>query len=301
MNYYNEIRDELINNEVYKKVKDYSKNKSDLRTYYNVGKLLIKAQGGEEKAKYGDNLIREYSKKLTKDLGSKYSYRNLFNMRKFYINFKDDIVNAVRSNLSWTHFRELLKLTNKEEIDYYINISMRQNLSYRQLHERIKNNEYERLPKSTRNKLITKDKLKLSDMVKNPIVIKNKYDTSNISEKMLQTLILEDIPSFLNELGEGFSFIKNEYKIKMGNDYNYIDLFLYNIIYKCYVVIELKVTSLKKEHIGQIEIYMNYVDKNIKRYDDNKTIGIIICKKENNFIIEYSSDDRIFERKYILS
>ena len=295
MNYYNEIRDELINNEVYKKAKDYSKNKSDLKTYYNVGKLLSEA--GKH---YGEGIIKDYSRKLKIELGKSYSTRLLYKMIRYYNFILKQKVPTLSANLSWSHYDELLKFDDINKINYYISITEKQNLSVRNLRERIKNNEYERLPKSTRNKLITKEKLKLSDMVKNPIIIKNKYNTSNISEKMLQTLILEDIPSFLNELGEGFSFIKNEYKIKIGNDYNYIDLLLYNIIYKCYVVVEFKVTSLKKEYIGQIQIYMNYVDKNIKRYDDNKTIGIIICKKENKFIIEYSSDDRIFERKYVL-
>ena len=123
---------------------------------------------------------------------------------------------------------------------------------------------------------------------------------NEISEKVLQKLILEDIPSFLDELGNGFTFVKNEYKIKVGDRYNYIDLFLYNIKYKCYVVVELKVTELKSEHIGQIEKYMKYIDKNIKTIEEGKTIGIIICKKENKYVIEYCSDDRIISREYEL-
>ena len=106
--------------------------------------------------------------------------------------------------------------------------------------------------------------------------------------------------NFLTELGEGFTYIKSEYKIKLGDRYNYIDLLLYNYIYNCFIVIELKVTELKKEHIGQIETYMNYVGKNIKRIEQNKTIGIIICKKDNKFIMEYCSDDRIYQRVYEL-
>ena len=151
-------------------------------------------------------------------------------------------------------------------------------------------------------KLINKEETIVSDFIKNPIVIKNKYnyDIENISERMLQTLILEDIPSFLKELGDGFSFIENEYKIKIGNTYNYIDLLLFNIKFNCYVVIELKVCELKKEHIGQIEVYMNYIDKNLKKINQDKTIGIIICKKENKYVIEYSSDARIVARTYEL-
>ena len=165
---------------------------------------------------------------------------------------------------------------------------------------KIKNKEYERLDESTKEKLKEKEELKLPDLVKNPIQIKNTSGNNEISEKVLQKLILEDIPSFLKELGSGFSFIDNEYKIKMGDRYNYIDLLLYNIKYKCYVVVELKVTELNSNHTGQIQKYMNYIDKNIKNIDDNKTVGIIICKKENRYVIEYCSDDRIISREYKL-
>lgn len=295
MNYYEEIKQELINNEVYKRVKDYSKNKSDLNTYYNVGKLLVEAQGGEERAKYGNKLIKEYSVKLTNELGRGYSTTNLKNMRSFYLVSKSQ---AMTDQLSWSHYCELLLVKDKNAMNYYINISINQNLTYRQLHKKIKNKEYERLPDKTKIKLNSNENLKLSDMVKNPLLIKNKYGENNVSEKMLHNLILEDISSFMKELGEGFSYIDSEYKIKIGDRYNYIDFLLYNIKYKCYVVIELKVTKMKKEYIGQVTFYMNYIDKNVKNYDDKNTIGIVICKKENRFVIEYASDERIFQREY---
>lgn len=295
MNYYNKIKTELINNETYKKVKDYSKNRSDLKTYYKVGKLLSEA--GKH---YGEGIIKRYSEKLTKDLGKKYNYRNLFNMKKFYIIFKDEKMNALRSQLSWTHYRELIKLKNIDKIKYYINVAEKQNLSYRQLINKIKNNEYERLDDKTKLKLINNEKTKVQDFIKNPILIKNKYNKEDISEKMLQDLILEDIPSFLKELGNGFCFIKNEYPIKIGNRYNYIDLLLYNINFNCYVVCELKITELKKEHVGQVQTYMNYVDKNIKDINQNSTIGIIICKKGNKFVMEYVTNENIFDREYEL-
>ena len=111
---------------------------------------------------------------------------------------------------------------------------------------------------------------------------------------------MEDLPSFLKELGNGFTFVENEYKIKIGNSYNYIDLLLYNIKFNCYVVVELKVTELKKEHIGQIEVYMNYIDKNLRKVTQDKTIGIIICRKDNKFIMEYCSDKRILSKEYQL-
>ena len=298
MNYYNEIKKELVNNETYKKVKDYSKNRSDLNTYYNVGRLIVEAQGGEERAKYGDGLIKEFSNKLMIELDKKYSYRNLMNMRKFYLVFKNEIMNALRSQLSWTHYRELIKLNNYNEIKYYIKISIDQNLSYRELHQKIKNKEYERLDYNTEEKLIYKEETKINDLLKNPILIKNNYNYKEISEKILKQLILEDMENFLFELGEGFCFIKSEYKIKLGDNYNYIDLLLYNIKYNCYVVVELKVTELKKEYIGQIKLYMNYIDKNVRSINQDKTTGIIICKKDNEFVMEYCSDERIFRTIY---
>ena len=137
--------------------------------------------------------------------------------------------------------------------------------------------------------------------MKNPIIINNTSNYEVISEKILQKIILEDIESFMKELGNSFSFIGSEYKIKIGNTYNYIDLLLYNIEFNCYVVIELKITELRKEHIGQIEVYMNYVDKNIKKITQDKTIGIIICKKNNKYIMEYCSDNRILAKEYELA
>ena len=301
MNYYKEIKNELINNEVYKRVKDYSKNKNELSTYYNVGKLLIEAQGGEERAKYGDGLIKEYSKKLSEKLGGKYNITTLKRMRQFYLIIEKGA--TLWHQLTWSHYRELLTFDNIDEINYYIKQTRDYNLSVRELREKIKSKEYQRLDNNTKLKLINKEETVVSDFIKNPIVIRNKYniDKKSVTEKILQRLILEDIPSFLKELGDGFTFVENEYKIKIGNTFNYIDLLLYNIKFNCYVVIELKVTELKKEHIGQIQIYMNYVDKNIKTINQDKTIGVIICKKDNGYYIEYSSDNRIFSKNYILS
>ncbi len=295
MNYYKKIKNELINNEVYKKVKDYSKNRSDLNTYYKVGKLLNDA--GKS---YGEGIIKKYSDKLTKEFGRKYNYRNLFIMRKFYIIFKDENVNALRSQLSWTHYRELLTLNNINEIKYYIKIAETQNLSYRKLRKRIKSREYERLDDKTKEKLINKEKINAGDLINDPILIRNKFDTDKISEKMLMSFILEDIPSFLKQLGEGFTFIENEYPIKIGDRYNYIDILLYNIYDNCYVVIELKINEIKKEHIGQIEMYMNFIDKNLRTINQGPTIGIIVCKKKNGYLFKFVTNENIYEREYEL-
>ena len=163
---------------------------------------------------------------------------------------------------------------------------------------KIKNKEYERIDEIAKIKLIDDEQINVTDFIKNPILIRNKRNCEVITEKVLQQLILEDIPTFLDELGVGFTFIKNEYKIKIGDVYNYIDLLLFNYEYNCFVVVELKVTEIKKEHIGQIQVYMNYIDKNLRKAYQDNTIGIIICKKNNRFIIEYCSDKRVLGREY---
>ena len=288
MNYYNEIKNELINNKINRKVKSYSINKSDLNTYYNVGKLLLDAGN-----QYGESIIKEYSLRLTEDLGPGYSQRNLRNMRQFYkVSQKWQTVSA---KLSWSHYCEIIWFDDNK-FQYYIKITELNNLSIRQLRKRIKSNEYERLSEFTKNKLIDQKESNIVEFVKNPILIKNSNNYDIFSEKVLQKLILEDIENFLEELGNGFTFIKSEYPIKLGNRYNYIDLLLYNIKYRCYVVVELKITELKKEHTGQIMTYMNYIDKNIKTIEENDTVGIIICRKNNQYVMDYCSDNSIFDR-----
>ena len=292
MNYYNEIKKELIDNELNKKVKDYSKNKYEIQKYYNVGKLLLEA--GNE---YGESVIKEYSLRLTEELGSGYSQRNLRNMRQFYkVSKKWQTLSA---KLSWSHYCEIFWFDDNK-FQYYVKISELNGLSIRQLRERIKSNEYERLPEDIKNKIINQTESNVVDFVKNPIKIRNNNKYNIFSEKVLQKLILEDIENFLEELGIGFTFIKSEYPIKLGNRYNYIDLLLYNIKYRCYVVVELKITELKKEHTGQIMTYMNYIDKNIKTIEENNTVGIIICKQDNKYVIKYCSDERIIAREYEL-
>ena len=267
MNYYDEIKDKLIDNEIYERVKDNSKERNRVKTYFEIGKLLSEAG-----SKYGDSIIENYAKRLVAEVGKKYNKRTLFRMRQFYRVFSDEKVSALLTQLSWSHCLELIVLKDINEINYYIDITKKNNYNYRQLHEKIIINEYERLDEETRIKLINREQTMVSDFIKNPIFIKNSYNYEKFSEKIFKKLILEDMDNFLTELGEGFCYIKNEYKIKLGGRYNYIDLLLYNIKYKCYVVIELKITELKSEHIGQIQKYMNYIDKNIKTIDADKTI-----------------------------
>ena len=295
MNYYDEIKNKLIDDEIYSKVKDYSKERHKVITYFEIGRIL-----NEAGSVYGEDIIGEYSKKLMIEVGKKYNSRTLRRMRQFFKFFSNEKWSPVATQLTWSHYTELLSIKDNSKLQYYLNISMNENLSKRELRNRIKNNEYERLPKETKEKLVNNIVPTVQDFIKNPIIIKNKSSYNIVTEKILQKLILEDIPSFLKELGTGFTFIENEYKIKIGNRYNYIDLLLFNYEYNCFVVVELKVTELKKEHMGQIHVYMNYIDNNLRKFNQDKTIGIIICKKDNKFIMEYCSDKRILAKEYNL-
>ena len=288
-----QIENMILNHEIYQKAKDYSKAKEKMKTYLEVGQLLKNID-----TKYGKNVIKDYSNRLTIKFGKKYSTSLLYKIKQFYSIIEK--VPTLSGKLTWSHWYEMLAFDDINKIIYYVNQCEVYNLDVRKLRNRIKSNEYERLPVDARNKLKSKDELNIIDFVKNPIHIKKSENKELISEKILQKIILEDIPSFLEELGEGFTFIKNEYKIKIDDRYNYIDLLLYNIKYKCYVVVELKVTELKKEYTGQIMTYMNYIDKNVKTIEENNTVEIIICNQDNEYVIKYCSDNRIIAREYEL-
>ena len=196
MNYYNEIKNKLIDNEIYEKVKDYSKERNRVKTYFEIGKLL-----NEAGSKYGESIIEKYSKKLMLEVGKKYNKRTLFRMRQFYLVFSDKKVSPLGTQLSWSHYLELIVLKDSNEINYYIHITIKNNYNYRQLHEKIKSKEYERLDEKTKLKLFNQEQTLVSDFIKNPIFIKNSYNYGEISEKILKELILEDMDNFLTELG----------------------------------------------------------------------------------------------------
>lgn len=290
---YRQIEDKILNHEIYQNIKEYSKSKEKMKTYLEVGELLKDVD-----TKYGKGVIKDYSKRLTIKFGKKYTPSLLYKIKQFY--YIIEKVPTLSGKLTWSHWYEMLSFENVNKIIYYVNQCEVNNLDVRTLRNKIKSNEYERLPQETKNKLIFEDKVEIKDLVPNPIFIKNRNNIEVITEKVLHRLILEDIESFMKELGNNFSFIGSEYKIKIGDRFHYIDLLLFNIKYNAYVVVELKITEFKVEYISQVQKYMNYIDKNIKKIGNNNTIGIIICKKENKFVIEYCSDDRIVVREYEL-
>ena len=222
---------------------------------------------------------------------------NLKDMRRFYLFIKKG--HSMNVQLSWTHYRQLLPLIDDNEIRYYEKITLEQRLGYRDLQKKIKNKEYERLDESTKEKLIKNEEPQIGDYIKKPILIKINDGKDIVSEKTLKYAIMENITEFMKELGDGYAFIESEYKISDYGTNNYIDLLLFNYIYNCFTVVELKVIELKKEHIGQIQTYMNYIDENIKNINQNNTIGIIVCKKDNEFVMHYCKNKNIYQTTYL--
>ncbi len=297
--YFNEIKSIIENSEVNKKVREYKNNYEDLMAKWNIGKLLMEAQGGEKRAKYGDELINKWSEIFSIEYGNGYSDRNLRNMRKFYQLFP--IWHAVSAKLTWTHIKALLPIKNESERNYYINQVILNNLSSRELINEIKNKAFERLSYVDKEniKLIINEEdkynLTLADMIKDPIIIKTDKDINGLNEKAIHKLLIEMLEQKFLELGTGFALIGHEYKI-IDNDSTYkIDMLFFNYLLNSFVVIEVKNALLKPQDIGQVEFYTNLIDRKLKQSHHNPTIGLIMVKKKNKLVMEYSTlKDNLF-------
>ena len=302
MNYYDEIKNILVDNAIGRKVREYKSNQKDLESYYNVGKLLVEAQGGEERAKYGDGLIKEYSKRLTSELGKGYTVTRLKYMRTFFevVKTSPPLADQFKNiNITWSNICEILYLKNIEEIKYYLDLSNKLCLTKRELRLRIKSDEYNRLPAEVKEKLKSNEVISNSEKVPSPVVLHDLRVDGKLTEKLVQALIDENPINFCNALGEGYTYCGSQYKIKIGANYNYIDVLLFNVMDMNYVVVEIKVTELKKEYVGQIQTYMNYVDVNLKKEFHNKTTGILLVRQNNKWLIKYINNDGITIRSFI--
>ena len=303
MNYLDNIKELIENDIVLKKKHRLEEENNRLKTYYEIGRLIIEAQGGEKRAKYGNGLIKEWSLELTKLYGRGYDYTNLSRMRQFYLLFKNLGPLGQHSvmlfqNISWTHLRYILPIKNENKRNYYINLCIKQNLSKRQLIEKIKSNEYERLEYKDKIEILkdNNESLTIKDMIKNPIIISTNKNIDKLSEKALKRFILDSIERFLLELGVGFTYCGSEYKLGKHK----CDLLFFNTELSSYVVIELKIRELRPIDIGQINYYMKYIDNNIKKGYMKDTIGIVMCKENNEIIIKYVTDERILFTTYEL-
>ena len=294
--YYEEIEHLIKKNEISKRVRSLEANNDLVTTYWRIGKILMEAQGGEKRAKYGNELIKKWSIELTNKYGKGYDYTNLSRFRNFYIQFP--ILGPV-AQLSWTNIIKILPIKDENKRNYYINLCIKNNLSKRELTDAIKSNAYERLvDKPDKIDIIVPTKYSITMDMKNPIIIPVKNKVT--SEYDLELNILANMDFFFRQLGNGFTYVGHQYKISDGKNYYFLDILLFNIEFNCYVIVELKLRELKKEDKAQIEFYMKLVDEQLKKPFHNKTIGIIISKESDNFIVNFVRQDDIVPLFYEL-
>ena len=301
--YYSEIKELIENYEVNHRVRVFQDNGEKLKTNWMIGKLLIDAQGNGKRAKYGAELIKKWSFKLEKNYGKNYSKRNLMFYRKFYLLYPK--VNALSTQLNWTHYRMLLSIKNESERNYYINYTILNNLSTRELEKIIKSKAYERLVYIDKENITliennNKNNLTIEDMIKDPILIKVDNNVNKLDEKALHKYIISMLENRFLELGTGFALIGHEYKIMINNHTYRIDLLFFNVNLNCYIVVELKTKEYNPKDIGQLQFYVSYVDKNLKLKNHNKTIGLLIVKKKDKYVIEYVTNEDIYVTTYKL-
>ena len=293
--YYEEIEHLIKRNEISKRVRKLEENYSLVETYWHIGKIIVEAQGGSTRAKYGNELIKKWSIKLTELYGKGYDASNLKRFRQFYLVFRKD--GAVRHQLSWTHIRKLLPIKDENKRNYFINLCIKNNLSERELTREIKSNAYERLvDKPDKIDIIVPTKYSITSDMKNPIIIPVKSEVA--SEHDLELNILANLDFFFKQLGNGFLYAGHQYKISDGKNSYYVDILLFNYKMNAFVVVELKLRSLRKEDKAQMEFYMKLIDEQVKEAYHNKTIGIIISKESDEFIVNFVRQDDIIPLSY---
>ena len=295
--YYQEIEHLIKRNEINKRARKLEEKNDTIVIYWQVGKTLVEAQGGSRRAKYGNELIKKWSTKLTEIYGKGYDYTNLSRFRKFYLCFP---ILGTACQLSWSYYRYLISIKNENKRNYYINLCIKNHLTVRELRKEIKSNSYERLiDKETKIDIITPTKYSITTDMKNPVIIPVKNEV--ISEHDLEINILANLDFFFRQLGSGFTYVGHQYKISDGKNNYYIDILLFNIKLNCYVCVELKMRKLKKEDKAQVEYYMKLVDQELKEIHHNHTIGIIITKESDEFIVNFVHQDDIVPLSYELS
>ena len=297
MNYYDEVNSYVKKVEIGKAIRETNTNMELMECYWNVGRLIVEAQGGKEKAKYGNELIKTWAEKLTEEYGKGYNYTNLSRFRQFFLAFP--IVAPLGQQLSWTIIRTILPIKDENKRNYYINLCIANNLSKIELEKEIKSNSYERLEyKPDKIDVVVSTKVPaIVNNFKNPILLELK-DKEIKSESDLEKLIYSQLSYVFLQLGKGFTWVGNQYKVSDGNKNHFIDMLLYNVKYNCYVVVEIKCRKLKKEDKGQVEFYMNLVDNYVKEPSNNPTIGIIITKDQDKFVANFVRSEKVVPLTY---
>ena len=306
---YDDIRAIIINtrNTIYKAV-----NTGILEANWNIGRRIVEEeQAGASRAEYGQRVINDLAEKLSVEFGRGFDARELRRYRQFYLLFPK--WDALRPELTWTHYRTLIRVENERARLYYMNEAALQNWSTRALDSQIERLTYERIL-SSQNQLIVKEaedaasrqaQLTPADIIKDPYVLDFLGLPSGVNfyEKDLEKALIDNLQQFLLELGRGFSFVSRQYRFKTDNENYYVDLVFYNFILKCFVLIDLKVGKLTYQDIGQMDFYIRYFEENIRTETDNPTIGIVLCTERDNTIVKYSvmnDSNQLFASKYKL-
>jgi len=279
-----------------------------VEAYWNVGKLIVGAQSGNQGAEYGDFLIKKLSEQLSLEYGKGFTVTNLKYMRQFYFAFQNG--HALRDQLSWTHYRLLIKVQNEEIRKFYIDECIIGNWSTRQLERQISSFYYQKILASQNKDLVRneiqqlEEKMNPEDVIKDPFVLEfmGLEDNRNFTEIEVEKALMDNLQKFLLELGRGFSFVSRQKRITADGDHFYIDLVFYNYILKCFVLIDLKVGKLGHQDIGQMDFYVRYFEKEVKGDSDNPTIGIILSSERNETVVKYSileESRQLFSAKYL--
>ena len=304
---FNNIKELVINsrNKVYTTV-----NTEMLNLYWNIGRIIMEIQHGDERASYGDAVLEKLSLKLTNEFGKGFSKRNLERMRKFYMIFP--IATTLSSQLSWSHYLELIKIVEEPKRNFYLKECINSMWSVRELQRQRDSLLYERLTLSANKEKV----LELSkegqvlreskDLVKDPFVLEflDIKENTKYLESELEKNILEHLKEFLLELGKGFSYVGNQVRLTLEEDHFYPDLVFYNRILKCFVIIDLKIGKVTPQDIGQMQMYVNYYDREIKNTDENQTIGILLSTRKNKTVVKYTlpeDNKTIFSSEYKLN
>jgi predicted nuclease of restriction endonuclease-like (RecB) superfamily len=281
-----------------------------VQAYWNIGKTIVEEeQNGKERAEYGQELIKQLAKKLTKKHGKSFSERNLWYIKQFYQKWSN--LNALRSELSWTHYRLLLKVENDKARQFYMQEAIECNWSTRSLERQINNLYYDRMLMSKNTEVVKSEALEKTnqqepqDIIKDPYVLEflGLKDNTDFRESELEQAIIDKLQDFLLELGKGFAFVGRQYRLttETGKHF-YADLVFYNYLLKCFLIIDLKTTELSHQDIGQMDMYVRYFEDKIKQENDNPTIGLILCTKKDNTVVKYSllnDSKQIFASKYM--
>ena len=280
-----------------------------IEAYWNIGKKIIEKQGGKDKAEYGLGLIKELSTQMTKDFGKGFTVTNLKYMRQFYLTFPNG--HALRGELSWTHYRSLMRVENEKARNFYLEEAIKSAWSTRQLDRQINSFFYERLLSSKNKEEVSQTIINLEkgatpgDIIRDPYVLEflGLVPNTDFYESDLEQALITHLQKFILELGRGFSFVARQQRFSFDGRHFRIDLVFYNYILKCFVLIDLKIGDLTHQDLGQMQMYVHYYEREMMNEGDNPPIGIILCADKSDSVVKYTlpqDEKQIFASKYKL-